>query len=111
MPVPVVKEEFEYDNPVLGSTAEPADSEYGQTLCEVNIVDRKFGQQLFGSMIPIREKDMLRKKAAAESESLLHNPIGVSMRKLDVAVKGLENSFKVSAKSLGAISEGDEDIV
>jgi len=107
MPVPVLKEEFEYDNPILGSTAEPADSEYGRSLCEVNIVSRKYGQQLFGNMIPMRAKDMLRKLAEKRRSS------GVIADALDNSFNALENfgASMTSFRSLGAISEGTgEDI-
>mmetsp|Transcript_14460 Transcript_14460/g.34992 ORF Transcript_14460/g.34992 Transcript_14460/m.34992 type:complete len:95 (+) Transcript_14460:2309-2593(+) len=83
MPVPTVKEEFEYDDPILGSTAEPVDSEYGQSLYDVNIVTRKYGQQLFGNMIPIREKDMMLQRQSEQ--------------------QGLADA----AKSLGVITEAD----
>lgn len=93
MPVPTLKEEFEYDDALLGSTAEPADSEYGQSLCEVNVATRKFGQQLFGNMIPIREKDMMLKR---QSERL--------------GLAAAANAA-VSAKALEAIAEDDAESV
>eukprot|EP00980_Cylindrotheca_fusiformis_P014365 scaffold3827_cov179-Cylindrotheca_fusiformis.AAC.29 len=59
MGVPRVKDEFDYDDPLPSSSAEPKDSDEGRALCNVNIVGRKHGQELFGTMIRLREKDMV----------------------------------------------------
>lgn len=69
MAVPKVKEEFDYDDPLPSSSAEPIDSEEGRSHCNVNIVDRKHGQQLFGTMIPLREKDIEETQAGDGQES------------------------------------------
>lgn len=68
MAVPTVKEEFDYDDPLPSSSAEPADSEEGRAHCHVSIASRKHGQQLFGNMIPLREKDIGANQQVDEQE-------------------------------------------
>lgn len=52
MRVPIFKEEKSYDDPLLTSIAEPYCETNRKEL--INIVARKYGQQLLGDMVPFR---------------------------------------------------------